>query len=799
MKKTVDWSVNQGITRMTLGLKRGRNGPTSIYLSLQRALLPLQEASAAVRSAYAMRTLVLLLAALFASAGLISGEIKTPQNVPIEITSTGETTYENGLATARDNVAIHIGNTDIYADYAQYNSTTHDMDLRGHVRIYRDTSLYTAERGVYNTETKKIRTTNGRTESQPYFLTGANVNSISENGYLVKNGTFTTQDSAKPDFHLHARTIRIYEEDRVIFQYVTAYVGKVPVFWWPYLYQSLSDTFSFTISPAYTSTWGPSLLTEVMFPITDNIKGRLRLDYFGRRGPAIGFDPTIDYGKDENSQARIKTFFIKDQNPDINQTNIPRQEVSDTRYRLSLEDRTNFTDDIYGIANITKLSDQYVMEDFYPGEFRVDPVPDNVVALTKTNPFFTITGIARFQANEFFTTTERLPEVVLDIKRHGLFGGPIFYEGETGFANLQLQNPEGAGFENYGTTRFDTFHQLTYPNTYFGWLSIVPRVGYRGTYYGKTWDLASTNFVPPSNPLIPDFILPPPTTANPVKFDGDTFRSVFNTGAEASFKISRTWENVQSRTWGLDGLMHVIQPFTDFSYVKEDGPNPTSILAFDRFEPSTQLRAIDFPQFTTIDSIDSWTVWRVGVRNRLETRRDDQTITWLELDTFLDVNFENPYDRTDYSNFFNNLRFTPLPWMSFTINSQVPAFAKGFTEVDTLANVQPLSNVQLSVGHRYLNNNPFFQNSSLFVVGGYCRINDNWGVGVQEQYEATTGILEEQRYSIYRDLSAWVASFGGVIRDNSGVNEYGVLFTVTLKAFPKLGFDLNFDPGSQGQ
>ena len=93
---------------------------------------------------------------------------------------------------------------------------------------------------------------------------------------------------AKPDFHLHARTIRIYEKDRVIFKYVTAYIGNVPVFWWPYLYQSLSDTFSFTISPAYTSTWGPSLLTEVTFPITEHIKARLRLDYFGRRGPAIG-------------------------------------------------------------------------------------------------------------------------------------------------------------------------------------------------------------------------------------------------------------------------------------------------------------------------------------------------------------------------------------------------------------------------------------------------------------------------------------------------------------------------------
>jgi LPS-assembly protein len=761
------------------------------------ALLALQGASGAVRSACAMRTQVLLIATLLASAGLIQGKIKTQENAPIEITSTGETTYEGGLATARDNVAIHIGNTDIYADYAQYNPATHDVELRGHVRIYRDTSLYIAENGIYNTETKKIRALNARTESEPYFLTGGHVTSISENSYLIKDGTFTTHDSPKNDFHLHAKTIRVYEDDRVIFQYVTAYVGKVPVFWWPYLYQSLNDSFSFTISPAYLSSWGPSLLTQVTFPITDDISGRLRLNYYGRRGLAIGFDSNIDYFND--SQALLKTFYIQDQNPNLNETNLPRKDVPTGRYRVSLADTTNFTDDIYGLANITKLSDQFVMQDFFQGEFRIDPVPDNVIAVAKTDPFYTLTAIERFQANEFFTTTERQPEVVLDIKRHGLFGGPIFYEGETGFANLRLQFPQDSGFENYGTYRFDTFHQLTYPNTYFGWLSIVPRVGYRGTYYGKTFDLGSTTFIPPSNPLIPNFILPPPTMANPVKFDGDTFRSVFDTGAEASFKISRKWESVQSRAVGLDGLMHVIQPFTDFSYVKEDGPNPTAILGFDRFQPSTQPRALDFPQFTSIDSIADWTVWRVGVRNRLETRRDDRTITWFELDSFVDVQFQNPYQPTDYSNLVNNIRFTPLPWMSLSINSQVPAFAKGFTEVDTVANVQPFANLQLTVAHRYLNGNPFFQDSSLFVVGGYYRIDDNWGIAVQEQYEGATGILEQQRYSIYRDLSSWVASFGGVIRDNNGSKEYGVLFTITLKAFPKFGFDLNFDPTSEGQ
>jgi len=88
---------------------------------------------------------------------------------------------------------------------------------------------------------------------------------------------------------------------------------------------------------------------------------------------------------------------------------------------------------------------------------------------------------------------------------------------------------------------------------------------------------------------------------------------------------------------------------------------------------------------------------------------------------------------------------------------------------------------------------------SLFVVGGYYRLDENWGLGIQEQYEATTRTLEEQRYSIYRDLTSWVASFGAVVRDNAGVKEYGVLFTITLKAFPKFGFDLNFDPAGAGQ
>jgi LPS-assembly protein len=746
-----------------------------------------------------MRTPGWLMLALLTTAGLANAAIKTPENAPIEITSTGETRYEGGVATARDNVAIHVGDADIYADYARYDTSTHEVQAEGHVKIYRGLTIYLTDRAIYNTETKQISASIARTESIPYFISGASVSEISDNGYRIENGSFTTDDSPSPDFHLRAHTIRVYEKDRVIFQNVTLYVGKVPIFWWPYLYQSLDDAFSFTVSPAFLSSWGPSLLTQVTFPITEKIKGRVRLDYRVRRGVALGFEADMDYGKDDSSSAKLKTYYLQDQNPLLNRTSLPRGAVPTGRYRVSLQDRTEFTHDISAIVDVTKLSDPFLMQDFYQSEFRINPVPDNVIAVAKSDPFYTLTAMARFQANDFFEQTERLPEVTLDIKRHALFGGPIFYEGETGFADLRREFPNESVFESYGANRFDTFHQLLYPNTYFGWLSIVPRVGFRGTYYTETRDLGSTIFPPNTNPLTPDFILPDPKLAQPIVFGGDGFRTVFDSGVEASFKVSREWEDVQSRAMGLDGLLHVIQPFTNFSYVSEQGRDPAEILQFDRFEPSTQLRAIDFPQFTSIDSIADWTVWRVGIRNRLDTRRDDQTVTWFEIDTALDVNFDNPYDRTPYSNLFNNIRFAPVPWLAFTVNSQVPAFDKGFTEVDTAINVQPVSNLQISLGNRYLNDNPSFLDSNLFLVGGYYRLNDNWGVGVQEVYEEATGVLEEQRYSVYRDLTNWVASLGAIVRDNAGVNEYGVLFTFTLKAFPKLGFDLNFDPGGEGQ
>ncbi|MBA3651959.1 MAG: LPS assembly protein LptD, partial [Chthoniobacterales bacterium] len=133
---------------------------------------------------------------------------------------------------------------------------------------------------------------------------------------------------------------------------------------------------------------------------------------------------------------------------------------------------------------------------------------------------YALTGYARYQLNSFFENTERLPEIDLDLKRQPLFGGPIFYEGETSAAELNRNFPTGSIFEDYSVFRIDTFHQLTYPNTYFGWLAVVPRIGFRETYYSQTRDLGKTIFpTTPPDPLAPEFPLANPTidpTLNPL-------------------------------------------------------------------------------------------------------------------------------------------------------------------------------------------------------------------------------------------------------------------------------------------
>ncbi|HEX8373234.1 MAG TPA: LPS assembly protein LptD [Chthoniobacterales bacterium] len=781
---------------------------------------------------------------------------------PIEIYSDGGTRFEGGLAIAENNVVIYANGARMYGDYAQYNPETKDVLLKGHVKIFQGATIFAGESAFYNLETKAIRSSDFLGASKPYHFQGDNLYSMEGGAFSIKNGFFTTHDSSEPDYRLRARSVRIYPDNRVIFSNVTLFVGRTPIFWWPYLYQSLDEANAFLVTPGYSGKWGAFLLGSYTFPVTEKMLGRLHVDYRSARGPALGLDLEYKGAKptkgDPQSYSNILSYILHDSKTDENQTSLARPEIDPERYRLSWRAKLYMSEDWTATIDANKLSDSKLLEDFYPGENRLDPQPDTVAALTKASERWTFTALARAQWNEFQQTTERLPELALDVTRGKLFGSPIYYEGETSVGVLNKAFPEGFEAPDAKTLRADTFHQISYPNTYFGWLSVVPRAGFRATYYSETGTTSQSlrpstidrigqlqtvmasrsNLITENEDRIAtlngQLAIASPAEAAVIRSEitqlqfananlqaantqtggnivslqngslidvydkqGADVRTVFNFGVESSFKVSRTFDNVESRWAGLDGLKHVVQPYVNFSYVAAPSVGPDNLLPIDVYIPSTQLAPFDFPQSVALDSIDQASVLRLGVRNRLLTKRNDQSFTWLELDTFFNVNYENPYDTSDFSNVFNRLRFNPVPWMSLTVDSQLPILADGFSEVNTGLTFMPTSDLTFSLGHRYLQENPFFANSSLVSLSAYYQIDPNWAVSLNERYELEDSVLESQRYTLHRDLTSWIASVSAVIRDNRGGKEdVGLFLTFTLKDLPNLNLNFNVDPGS---
>ena len=50
-----------------------------------------------------------------------------------------------------------------------------------------------------------------------------------------------------------------------------------------------------------------------------------------------------------------------------------------------------------------------------------------------------------------------------------------------------------------------------------------------------------------------------------------------------------------------------------------------------------------------------------------------------------------------------------------------------------------------------------------------------------------------QQYSLHRDLGNWVAGMGVTMRDNRLKNEYGLMFSLTLKDFPSVSLPFNLE------
>ena len=165
------------------------------------------------------------------------------------------------------------------------------------------------------------------------------------------------------------------------------------------------------------------------------------------------------------------------------------------------------------------------------------------------------------------------------------------------------------------------------------------------------------------------------------------------------------------------------------------------------------------------------------------------------MDTYMDKYIDDPEGDREWSNLYNDIRWQPLPWLGIDLETQFPVFdsGSGFSEINSRLRFMPWQDMELFFAYRQLNNHPVLLDSNRIDLGTYLRLAENWGIGTQHTFEMDDGTLEVQQYTLHRDFGNWVAGMGITHRDNRFEDEFGVIFSLTLKDFPSASLPFKLD------
>ena len=678
----------------------------------------------------------------------------------------------------------------VIADKGQLNQETGEVFAEGNVSLQSEDRVFTSDRLFYNFRTRSMQTDNFRAGQAPFFVEGTNIKGDeTKNEYSAEDVWLTTDDRSDPLLKIRTRSLSISPGKFIEARGATLYTGNVPVFYFPYYRRRLDQPPNhWSITPGYRSRYGMFFEGTYNWHLSDRLNGAARLDYRTLRGLAGGLDVNYDLGQAGQGDASV--YILDDRDPQSgagSRSGSTEFTTRTDRHRLSLYHSVNVQTNLTAKLLLQDQSDPFMNRDFFESDFRRNPQPASHVEIAKHWDNYSVSLLAQPQVDDFYQTVERLPELRATGLRQRLGSTPLFYESETSLGHFRFSPADSQlHLDEYEAFRADTHQQLLLPRTYFDWLNVTPHAGARLTHYGSRSG---------GDPALGQA--------------GDVDRFVFNTGVELSFKASSTWADAQSSLLDVDGLRHVVQPMMNYVFVPEPSDRPWELPQFDRDLHSLRLRPIDFPDYNSIDTIDSRNVLRLGVRNRLQTKRLGEVDDVLNWELFTDWRLETAVHEARFNDVYSDLELKPRSWLLLGSELRYDPNERLLNESNHTISLLPNDRWSLTLGHRYLRDwspdalkerypyDPFFENlldedwrwgNNLVYSRVYYRLNEEWGFRMIHQFEASDGTMEEQSYSLYRDFSSVTSALRFRLRDHrSGKNDFSVSLMFSLKALPSLG------------
>lgn len=635
---------------------------------------------------------------------------------------TAEYELGSGWVTLSKDVAIRYRGMELSAENIRYNYNTGEAQAqKGVTLIGDDGSIWKGEQLTINLKQKAGEAKGIDIYSRPYRILAEKGKMTEDKHYLVDKATVSTCTNAPGHFHyqLKASHLRLRPGDDITAWGVVPSLFGVPFFYMPYFWKDLSRHYGFRFEPGYQSTWGAYLLSSYKFPLYRNAEhkayfdSKTSVDTRSKRGLAFG--ERLTWGIDEDFRGWLSAYYLDDDEPPIN--------IEDPkRYRIRLNHAWNMTPRDQLLVQGLYVSDDRFMDDFFRAEHRKMNQPDNYVSYTHREDSFSFGLLTRIRLNDFYTQVERLPEAWFNLNSIELGKSGVYIENATsaGFLRKKFDERFDPLPETYETFRLDSYTKMSMPLKLFGFLTIVPRAGYRGTYYSETLEpkiITTSESVVSTNEYgdVNTYQRVKSTTQN-AQADAD-YRSVFDLGAEIAFKSYGLFQDQAGNVW-----RHVVEPYADYTYIPEPNIVPAQLHTFD-----------------DIDRIDRSHTVRLGLRNRWQIKPvgGKRTYERVYLDFYTDVNLDPDDDQKAIEFLSLEARYNPNSWLRFNFEAD---YDVDRSQIDNSA-------VRLVAWHQAFSTDFEYRYrvdaSSLLLGSITWRISNEWSINAFGRYEFETTEVEE--------------------------------------------------------
>ncbi len=706
------------------------------------------------------------------SRGLEDPAALQDASIPIEVDADlMEFDRASGYITANGNVVIVSGQDRLRADRVRVNVNTGNLHAHDNVVLERNGDVLRGERMEYNTRTRVSSLDAPRINAAPFRVSAGHVQRGADNTLELERALITTceLEDGHTHYHVRARSVTVYPGDHIRANHAVWYLGRVPVFYVPHWRRRLHDEYGWNLYPGYRSRWGAYLLTSYFHRPTPNLRLEHHVDVYSERGVGLGQD--VDWRVSDGA-GHLALYYINDRKPLGRNPPEPPPDVDSGRYRLFMRHEQQLDPDTRLLLRNEYVSDIRLRRDFFDRQYRRLRQPENFASLAHQQNRYTITALANYRLNDFYGNVNRLPEVSLNWFRMQLGDSSFYYQSQSSAAYLQRVFPRDADRDSHSTLRLDTLHSVFQPRRLDGWLHVVPRAIYRGTYYSNTREVDAVETitlrtVTDESPMITETISETNMTER-VTDGGAQFRHVIELGSEVSFKTFRLLQEAPlGQPW-----RHVVEPYANYSL---------------RLTPTVRPRRLY--QYDDVDAIDQLHEVRFGVRNLLQTKWNERSVEAADVNIFTTANLNPGQGEDVFSTVRMQSRFRPSPWMQIDTDGVYSLEDSVLDVFNTRFTVWQGEDWRVGVEHRYRNDI-----SNLFMFDSTFAPNRDWNINLFTRYEFENSRLEEQGGYLQRNYDCMSIRLGGSVLPaftrTDGLREeadYRVMLAFWLTAFPQMG------------